>query len=89
MKCPGQDTRYWRPGDIFNVRCPGCGREVEFFRDDARRKCRCGRVIANPKLDLACVEWCRKAEECTGIKPEKPGALKKRGPLIPKKMGVT
>ena len=56
MKCPGQDTRYWKPGDIFDVRCPGCGRDVEFFRDDAERKCGCGRVIPNPKLDLACAE---------------------------------
>ena len=67
MKCPGQDTRYWKPGDIFDVRCPGCGRDVEFFRDDAERKCGCGRVIPNPKRDLACAEWCSKAEDCLGV----------------------
>ena len=72
MKCPGQDTRYWKPGDIFDVRCPGCGRDVEFFRDDAERKCVCGRVITNPKLDLACAEWCQKAEDCLGASLKKP-----------------
>ena len=25
MKCPGQDTRYWKPGDIFESPCPACG----------------------------------------------------------------
>ena len=77
MKCPGQDTRYWKKGDIFDVRCPGCGREVEFFRDDVRRTCRCGRVLANPKLDVACAEWCQKAEECRGMEDKKPAARKR------------
>jgi ribosomal protein S27E len=65
VKCPGQDTRYWKRGDIFNVPCPDCGREVEFFKDDVRRDCpSCGRTIVNPKLDLACAEWCQHAEKC-------------------------
>ena len=25
MKCPGQDIRYWKPGAIFEVKCPKCG----------------------------------------------------------------
>jgi hypothetical protein len=64
VKCPGQDTRYWKKGDIFDVPCPECGREVEFFKDDVRRQCPCGRFIVNPKLDLACAEWCEHAEKC-------------------------
>jgi ribosomal protein S27E len=84
MKCPGQDTRYWKKGDIFDVRCPSCGQAIEFFRDDVRRTCRCGRVIVNPKLDLACAEWCQKAEECLGIKPEKPETRKKKASSNPK-----
>lgn len=85
MKCPGQDTRYWKPGDIFDVRCPGCGREVEFFRDDAKRRCRCGLVLVNPKLNLACAEWCQKAEECIGAETEKPRSRKKKSPSNQKK----
>lgn len=77
VKCPGQDLRYWKKGDIFDVPCPDCGREVEFFKDDVRRRCpRCGRTIVNPKLDLACAEWCQHAEKCVeGL----------RGRLKPKK----
>ncbi len=85
MKCPGQDTRYWKPGDIFDVRCPRCGRDIEFFRDDVRRRCRCGRIITNPKLNLACAEWCQKAEECLGINPGKSKKNKKKGPSNPKR----
>ena len=78
VKCPGQDTRYWKKGDIFDVRCPKCGEEVEFFKDDVRRRCKCGRVIVNPKLDLACAEWCQQAEKCVGELPEGLEAAKKK-----------
>ena len=45
MKCPGQDTQYWKAGAIFDVPCPECGRDVEFFKDDTTRKCGgCGHV---------------------------------------------
>ena len=33
MRCPGQDMQYWKPGSIFEVACPRCGRPVEFFQD--------------------------------------------------------
>lgn len=38
MKCPGQDSRYWRPGAIFEAECPECGHIVEFFKDDTSIK---------------------------------------------------
>ncbi len=72
LRCPGQDIRFWKPEDIFEVKCPGCGKGVEFFKDEPRMKCRnCGRVVANPKLDLGCTEWCKYAAQCaasTGAK---------------------
>jgi hypothetical protein len=65
MKCPGQDTRYWKPGDIFAAECPKCGAEIEFFKDDARRRCVwCGHTFYNPKIELGCAEWCQYAEKC-------------------------
>ncbi len=65
MKCPGQDTKYWKPGDIFEVPCPECGELVEFFRDEASRICRkCHTKFRNPRIDLKCLEWCRFAEQC-------------------------
>ncbi len=70
MKCPGQDTRFWKPGDIFDAPCPQCGRRVEFFKDEVKRKCRCGHEIVNPKLDFGCAQWCPYAEQCVGAVPE-------------------
>jgi len=70
MKCPGQDMRFWKPGDIFDTQCPKCGKRVEFFKDEVRRKCRCGHEIVNPKLDLGCAQWCPYAEQCVGEVPE-------------------
>ena len=70
MKCPGQDMRFWRPGDIFDAPCPKCGRKVEFFKDEVRRKCCCGHEIVNPKLDFGCAQWCPYAEQCIGTVPE-------------------
>ncbi len=65
MKCPGQDTRYWKPGDIFVAECPKCGAEIEFFKDDTRRRCAwCGHMFYNPKIELGCAEWCHYAEKC-------------------------
>jgi len=70
MKCPGQDMRFWKPGDIFDTQCPKCGGTVEFFKDEVRRKCRCGHEIVNPKLDFGCAQWCPYAEQCVGAVPE-------------------
>jgi hypothetical protein len=67
MKCPGQDTRYWKPGDIFEIECPSCGATIEFFKDEIRRTCRkCKKMVPNPKLDLGCVQWCEHADRCVG-----------------------
>lgn len=65
IKCPGQDTRHWRPDDIFTLECPKCGTEIEFFKDDTRRRCAwCGHLFYNPKIELGCAEWCQYADKC-------------------------
>ena len=70
MKCPGQDMMFWKPGDIFEVDCPGCGRTVEFFKDDTARRCgHCGHRFANPKMDFGCAAYCPYAEQCIGDLP--------------------
>lgn len=67
MKCPGQDSRYWKPGAIFEAKCPRCGSDVEFFQDDATRKCgSCGHKFVNPKVDFGCAAYCPYAEQCLG-----------------------
>jgi len=71
MKCPGQDIRYWKPGAVFDVKCPKCGKDVEFFKDDTTRKCRnCGHKFINPKLDFGCAAYCQYAAQCVGDLPE-------------------
>ena len=68
LRCPGQDQRFWKPGDIFEVKCPDCSQLVEFFKDEPKLKCRnCGQTVPNPKIDLGCAEWCQYAEQCVGI----------------------
>jgi hypothetical protein len=71
MKCPGQDSRYWKPGAIFEAKCPKCGNRVEFFKDDTARKCeKCGHRFVNPNMDFGCASYCEYAEQCLGTLPE-------------------
>jgi Zn ribbon nucleic-acid-binding protein len=66
-KCPGQDTRFWKPNDVYTVECPQCGKPVEFFKDDIRRRCQnCSHMFINPKLNLGCARWCQYADQCVG-----------------------
>ncbi len=70
MKCPGQDSRYWKPGAIFDAKCPKCGTEIEFFKDDTRRTCKkCGAQVMNPEMDFGCAAYCPYAEQCLGNLP--------------------
>jgi HD superfamily phosphodiesterase len=70
MKCPGQDSQYWKPGAIFEVPCPECGHAVEFFKDETTRKCsHCGHRFLNPGLDFGCAAYCPHAEQCIGNLP--------------------
>ncbi len=64
-KCPGQDSRNWRPEDIAEAPCPVCGEEIEFFKIDRALPCpNCGTFVLNPQLDPDCREWCAYAEAC-------------------------
>lgn len=70
MKCPGQDSRNWKPGAIFEAKCPECGNEVEFFKDDTTRLCKkCGHRFLNPSMDFGCASYCKYAEQCIGNLP--------------------
>ncbi|MCP3876589.1 MAG: HD domain-containing protein [Desulfobacteraceae bacterium] len=71
MKCPGQDTQYWSEDAIFETECPECGHPMEFFKDDATRRCGgCKKKIVNPKMDFGCASYCKFAEQCLGTLPE-------------------
>lgn len=70
MKCPGQDSRYWGSEAIFDVPCPACKTSVEFFKDEATRRCtKCGFRFRNPSIDVGCAEWCKYAKQCFGDVP--------------------
>ena len=70
MKCPGQDTLYWKPGAIFEAKCPKCDNAVEFFKDDTSRKCdKCGHRFVNPDMDFGCAAYCPYADQCIGDLP--------------------
>ncbi len=81
MRCPGQDSRNWQPGAIFEARCPNCGADVEFFKDESARRCRkCGHKCVNPKMDFGCAAYCKYAPQCLGDLP--PELLAQRESLL-------
>ena len=87
MKCPGQDTLYWKPGAIFDAKCPECGHKVEFFKDDTTRKCpHCGHRFLNPKMDFGCASYCRFAEQCIGDLP--PELLAQKEDLLKDRVAI-
>lgn len=87
MKCPGQDSRFWKPESIFETECPNCGNSVEFFKDDPTRKCgHCGHKFANPKMDFGCAAYCKFADQCIGELP--PELLAQRDELLKDRIAV-
>jgi len=87
MKCPGQDTQYWKPGAIYDAKCPECGHTVEFFKDDTTRKCgHCGHRFVNPKMDFGCAAYCQFAEQCIGNLP--PELLAQKEDLLKDRVAI-
>ncbi len=77
MKCPGQDTQFWKLDDIFEVSCAQCGYSVEFFKNDVNRVCPgCNTKIKNPRFNFGCAQWCEHAKECLGFDPKEVGMKK-------------
>jgi len=87
MRCPGQDSRFWKPGAIFEAKCPQCGQPVEFFKDETSRKCRrCGHKFVNPQMDFGCAAYCKFADQCLGDLP--PELLAQRESLLKDRVAV-
>ena len=63
IKCPGKMIP--RELDSVVVPCPSCGRIVEFFTDEPKRTCRCGKVLLRESLPR-CADWCPAAAQCLG-----------------------
>ena len=70
--CPGQDTRFWKPEDVSECRCPECGAAVEFWKDDVDRPCpKCRHRLRNPRFNAGCAAWCKFADKCAAVAPAK------------------
>jgi putative nucleotidyltransferase with HDIG domain len=70
MRCPGQDSRYWKFEAVYSVPCAQCGSLIEFFKDEPTRRCKkCGHQMVNPKMDFGCAAYCKYAEQCLGNLP--------------------
>ncbi|HIP40686.1 MAG TPA: phosphohydrolase [Desulfocapsa sulfexigens] len=87
MQCPGQDNRYWDGEAVFEVPCPHCGNELEFFKDDSQRSCKkCGNRVLNPRIDFGCAAYCSHAEQCLGSMP--PELLAEQKNLFKDKLSI-
>lgn len=87
MKCPGQDTQYWKAGAIFTAPCPKCATGVEFFKDDTTRKCgSCGHRFLNPRMDFGCASYCQYADQCIGDLP--PELLAQKEDLLKDRVAI-
>ncbi len=87
MKCPGQDSRYWTENAIFEVKCPECGHQVEFFKDETTRRCdHCGHKFVNPRMDFGCAAYCKFAKQCLGDLP--PELMKERENLLKDRVAI-
>jgi HD superfamily phosphodiesterase len=87
MRCPGQDSRYWKPGAIFEAPCSKCGSPIEFFKDEPSRRCKkCGHKMVNPKMDFGCAAYCKYAEQCLGDLP--PELLAQRDELLKDRVAI-
>jgi hypothetical protein len=60
-RCPGKQSL--RQLDSVVIPCPDCGQLVEFFTDEPKRQCRCGRVLLRETVPQ-CAQWCAAAADC-------------------------
>jgi HD superfamily phosphohydrolase YqeK/DNA-directed RNA polymerase subunit RPC12/RpoP len=87
VKCPGQDSCFWKPDAIFETKCPQCGESVEFFKDETTRRCKkCGHKFVNPRMDFGCAAYCKYAEQCLGNLP--PELIARREDLLKDRVAI-
>ena len=63
-KCTGNNTHEWGFDAVFDVECPKCGEQVEFFKDEITRNCpQCRHTVVNDRQDYGCQMWCSASSE--------------------------
>lgn len=66
-RCPGMSFRSWGVDDIYEIACPHCDEQIEFFSIDKGQHCPgCLRWITNPRGRATCSEWCTASGDCPG-----------------------
>lgn len=74
--CPGQTRSHWTPDAIFEIPCPHCGKDMEFFKDEPSRPCpSCHERAINPRLDLGCAKWCQFGPQCLAQLSDSPETI--------------
>jgi len=68
-KCPGQDKRNIT---AELLKCAKCGYEKEIFSDEIKSQCPKCRSISYREVLPACIDWCKHARECAGVRSKKP-----------------
>lgn len=62
--CPGSSQ--FRQPEPENIKCPGCGEEIEIWTDEIQVTCpKCTKSILRQQ-EQSCLDWCRYAKECVG-----------------------
>lgn len=49
-------TRNWTQNSIYHIQCDQCNEQVEFFKDDKKRRCSNDHLIINPHYGKDCCE---------------------------------
>jgi hypothetical protein len=62
-RCPGNSSS--RSLDSIVIIC-SCGKEVEIFSDEQKRRCFCGRNVYQKTIPQ-CADWCPSAKLCLGL----------------------
>jgi len=61
------DPGHFKPADIASQPCSGCGKPIEFWKDDVFLTCpACGEKNTNERLKESCLAWCKEAGACIG-----------------------
>lgn len=75
--CPGRSIRDL---EVKMYHCPHCQMEVEFFSDEAKRRCPSCKELIFVEREPACFDWCPVAKECRKTFRSGKGGSERVGP---------
>jgi predicted RNA-binding Zn-ribbon protein involved in translation (DUF1610 family) len=66
FKCPGAFRI--RQAEPETIKCFSCGVEVEIWTDEIKTQCPKCKTTVLREQQQSCIEWCKYAKECVGVK---------------------